>query len=225
MFLTGCGQSTTPAAAPSTAPTSTAPTGAAPSTDFPVTVEAGNGAITITKRPERIVSLSPSATESLFAIGAGAQVIAVDDQSTFPADAPKTDLSGFKPNIEAIVAQKPDLVVLANDANKIVAELGKLNVPVLLEPAATKLDEAYDEIADLGAATGNVAKADGLVEGMKTALDKLAADAPKDKKLTYFHELDPTPYSATSRTFIGQIYSLFGLVNIADKAPDAAGGY
>ncbi len=115
--------------------------------------------------------------------------------------------------------------MLANDTGGIVAALTKVGIPVLLEPAATKLDETYDEIADLGAATGNKAKADELAAGMKRQIDELAAAAPKDKKLTFFHELDNTPYSVTSSTFIGQIYGLFGLTNIADKAPDAAGGY
>ncbi|UBU16494.1 ABC transporter substrate-binding protein [Nonomuraea gerenzanensis] len=220
LLLAGCGQDggTTTASAPTTAP-------ASPSGDFPVTVEAGNGKVTIAKKPQRIVSLSATHTETLFAIGAGPQVVAVDDQSNHPPEAPKTDLSGFKPNVEAIVAQKPDLVIVSDDQDQVVAELGKVNVPVLLQPAATKLDEAYEEIAELGAATGNKAKADEVVAGMKTAIDGLAAQAPKDKQLTYYHELDTTPYAATSKTFIGQIYGLFGLTNIADKAPDAAGGY
>ncbi|MFI7700719.1 ABC transporter substrate-binding protein [Nonomuraea sp. NPDC049480] len=222
LVLAGCGQTGT-TATPTSAPTSSA---AAPAAEgFPVTIEAGNGKVTLTKKPERIVSLSATHTETLFAIGAGPQVVAVDDQSNHPPEAPKTDLSGFKPNVEAIVAKKPDLVIVSDDLDKVVAELGKLNVPVLLEPAATKIDEAYEEIAELGAATGNKAKADEVVAGMKTAMDKLAAQAPKDKKLTFYHELDQTPYAATSQTFIGQIYAMFGLTNIADKAPDAAGGY
>ncbi|GGP14757.1 ABC transporter substrate-binding protein [Nonomuraea glycinis] len=223
LVLAGCGQTSTtatPAASPAASSSSAAP-GAA----FPVTVEAANGTITIPKRPERIISLSATHTETLFAIGAGPQVIAVDDRSNHPAEAPKTDLSGFKPNVEAIIAHKPDLVVVSDDIDQIITELGKVNVPVLWEPAATKLDEAYDEIADLGAATGNQAKADEVVSGMKTSLEKLAAEAPQAKNLTYYHELDQTPYAATSKTFIGQLYGLFGVTNIADKAPDAAGGY
>ncbi|NUP66819.1 MAG: ABC transporter substrate-binding protein [Nonomuraea sp.] len=227
LVLTGCGQtgSNVAPSETSSATSATSQSAAASTGDFPVTVEAGNGKVTLAKKPERIVSLSASHTETLFAIGAGPQVVAVDDQSNYPPEAPKTDLSGFKPNVEAIVAQKPDLVILSNDLDKIVAELGKVNVPVLLEPAAAKLDEAYEQIAEIGAATGNKAKADEVVSGMRTRLDKLAADAPKDKKLTYYHELDQTPYAATSKTFIGQVYAMFGLTNIADKAPDAAGGY
>jgi cobalamin transport system substrate-binding protein len=222
LVLAGCGQTGTTAAPATTAPATTAPAGTG---EFPVTIEAGNGKVTIAKKPERIVSLSATHTETLFAVGAGPQVVAVDEQSNYPPEAPKTDLSGFKPNVEAIIAKKPDLVVISDDLDKIAAELGKVNVPVLIQPAATKLEDAYEEIAELGAATGNKAKADEVVSGMKTAMDKLAAQAPKDTKLTYYHELDQTPYAATSQTFIGQIYAMFGLTNIADKAPDAAGGY
>ncbi|WP_182877199.1 ABC transporter substrate-binding protein [Microbispora sp. H10670] len=224
--LAGCGQSdgsatsASPAASNPAASSSAASGGA-----FPVTVQAGNGAVTIAKRPEHIVSLSPTATEILFAIGAGAQVGAVDDQSNYPPEAPKTSLSGFKPNVEAIAAAKPDLVVLANDLEGVVAGLGKVGVPVLLEPAATKLEDTYDQIRDLGAATGNVDKAEEVAGGVKQKIDALVAAAPKGKGLTYYHELDTTPYAATSSTFIGQVYSLFGLRNIADEAPDAAGGY
>ncbi|MFB4287162.1 ABC transporter substrate-binding protein [Nonomuraea sp. ATR24] len=221
LLLAGCGQTGTTATPATPAPSSSA---SSSGDAFPVTVKAGNGDVTIAAKPQRIISLSATHTETLFAIGAGPQVIAVDDRSNHPAEAPKTDLSGFKPNVEAIVAQKPDLVVVSDDIDHVVAELGKLNVPVLLEPAATNLDEAYDEITDLGAATGNRAKADEVVAGMKTAMAELAAKAPK-ADLTYYHELDQTPYAVTSTTFIGQIYGMFGLTNIADKAPDAAGGY
>lgn len=214
LTLAGCSQS-------SSAP----PPAVDSSAGFPVTVEAGNGPVVVPKRPERIVSLSPSATESLFAIGAGPQVLAADDQSDYPAEAPTSELSGFKPNMEAILNRKPDLVVVANDIDNVVAELGKVGVPVLLEPAVTTFDEAYDQITDLGAATGNSDGAAGLAGRMRKRLDEITAAAPKDAKLTYYHELDTTPYSVTSDTFLGQIYGLFGMTNIADEAPDPAGGY
>ncbi|GII90071.1 ABC transporter substrate-binding protein [Sinosporangium siamense] len=222
LTLAGCGTGGDTAAVASPTPT------AAPSTaeaGFPATVNAGNGDVTISKRPQRIVSLSPTATETLFAIGAGSQVVAVDDLSNHPPQAPKSSLSGFKPNAEAIIAQRPDLVVLSNDTENIVAELTKVKVPVLLEPAAVKLDEAYDQIEDLGAATGNQAAAEKLAGDIKAEIERLAAAAPKDKQLSFYHELDNTGFSANSGTFVGQIYDLFGLINIADKAPAAAGSY
>src|SRR5690349_10485714 len=93
---------------------------------YPVTV----GDVTLAARPERIVSLTPTATEMLFAVGAGAQVTAVDDQSNYPADAPKTDLSGYKPNAEAIAAKNPDLVVISDNIDKVAEQLDRLKIPV-----------------------------------------------------------------------------------------------
>src|SRR5262245_23094593 len=103
---------------------------------FPVTVKAANGSVTIAKSPSRIVSLSPTATEDLFAVGAGKQVIAVDDQSDYPKSAPKTSLSGFTPNVEAIASYKPDLVVIAYDPKGLSDALGRLGITVLHQDGA-----------------------------------------------------------------------------------------
>ncbi|PZF97754.1 ABC transporter substrate-binding protein [Micromonospora deserti] len=193
--------------------------GASSSAVFPVTV----GSLTLEKRPEKIVSLSPTATEMLFAIGAGEQVTAVDDNSNYPAEAPKSDLSGYQPNAEAIAGKSPDLVVLANDTNKIVDQLTALKIPVFHTPAATTLDDSYRQITDLGALTGHADQAADVTRRMKDDIAKLVADLPqRSEKLTYFHELGPELYTATSKTFIGSLYTMAGLENIADPA-DADG--
>lgn len=191
---------------------------------FPVTV----GKVTLQERPEKIISLSATATEMLFAIGAGPQVTAVDDNSNYPPDAPKSELSGFTPNAEAIAAKSPDLVVISNDINKIVEQLTRLKIPVYLAPAAKTLDDSYAQLVDLGKLTGHPDDAADLVQRMKDDIAKLVNDLPqRSKKLTYFHELGPELYTATSKTFIGSIYSLAGLENVADQADanGAAGGY
>jgi iron complex transport system substrate-binding protein len=175
--------------------------------------------------PKRIVSLSPTATESLFAIGAGSQVVAVDDQSDYPKRAPHTKLSGFTPNVEAIAAYRPDLVIIAFDSGGIVGALKKLKIRVLVQPAARNLDEAYAQIKQLGAVTGHGRAAAKLVRGMKTRIARVVASAPKRRSLSVYHELTPDLYSATSKTFIGRIYTLFGLHNIADAADSTASGY
>jgi len=198
----------------------------APSADasYPVTV----GGVTLDKRPERIVSLSPSSTETLFAIGAGPQVVAVDDQSNYPPEAPQTDLSGYKPNAEAIAAKDPDLVVIANNIDRIVEQLTALKIPVYLAAAPANLDGVYQQITELGALTGHRDEAADLVQRMKDEIDKLVADVPKrSKKLTYYYELDANLYSLTSTTFVGSLFALVGLENIADAAdPDGSkGGY
>jgi iron complex transport system substrate-binding protein len=175
-------------------------------------------------RPVRIVSLAPTATEMLFAIGAGPQVVAVDDQSTFPAEAPRTSLSGFKPNAEAIAAQNPDLVVISDDLDKIVDQLKKLGIPVLFAPAAKVLDDTYRQLDELGTLTGHRDEATALVERMRADIDKIVKGVPvRSGSLKYYYELDQTLYSATSKTFVGSIFGLFGLTNVADAAdPDGS---
>jgi iron complex transport system substrate-binding protein len=191
---------------------------------FPADVEAANGTVTIDAEPERIVSLSPTATEMLYAIGAGDQVVAVDDFSNYPEGTPMTDLSGFEPNVEAITTYEPDLVVLSFDANDVVAGLERVDIPVLEYPAATSLDESYDQITQLGTATGHSGEAADVVEDMRADIDDLADQAAEhDGALTYYHELDDQLHTATSGTFIGQVYALAGLENVADPADDGTG--
>ena len=195
---------------------------------FPVTVSADNGEITIEARPERIVSLSGTATEMLFAIDAGDQVEAVDSHSTHPPEAPLTDLAAFDANTEAIAELDPDLVVLSYDPGGVVDGLDLLGIPSILFDAAADMDEVYTQIEVLGAATGNVGAAAELVSQMQTDLDRIIAELPDHAEgLTYFHELDDMYYTATSTTFIGQIYGLLGLVNVADTADadGTSGGY
>lgn len=190
---------------------------------FPVDVVSGaagsTDTITIDQRPEAIVSLSPTATESLFAIDAGDQVVAVDDQSNYPAEAPVTQLSGYTPNVEAILSYSPDLVITAMPDPDTVASLAAAGVPTLALPPASTLDEAYDQLARLGQATGNTDQAAALVADMKSRIEQAVSAAPDLSGVSYFHELDPTLYTVSSSSFIGEIYGLFGMKSIADAAP------
>jgi iron complex transport system substrate-binding protein len=197
---------------------------ASTATKYPLTISSGGYSTTITKKPTRIISLSPSATESLFEIGAGKQVLAVDSLSNFPKSAPITQLSAFEPNVEAIAALKPDLVVLSVDAMKslVVKEaLEKLKIPVLMEKAPETLAQAYKEIEVLGAVTDRTAEAKKVTFKMASLIKSIINRTKKSVKITFFHELDNTLYSVTSDTFIGKVYKDFGLVNIADKAAGA----
>jgi iron complex transport system substrate-binding protein len=185
---------------------------------YPVTVKAANGSVTIPRRPARIVVLSPSATETLFAIGAGRQVVAVDDQSNFPVRAPRRKLSSFRPSAEAVARFRPDLVVTSTSANRLLPALRRLRIPVLLEPAATDIGGAYDQMRQLGTATGHRQAAARLVARMKRRIAAATRTQPRGQQLSFFHELSPDLFSVTSRTFIGRVYALFGLRNIADAA-------
>ena len=193
---------------------------------FPVTVKGANGSITIDERPESIVSLSPTGTEMLFAIGAGEQVVAVDEFSYYPPEAPTTKLSGLEPNVEAIAKYEADLVVASDDTGDLASSLEALDIPLLLAPAAQTLDDSYIQIEQLGAVTGNVANAADLVASMQSEIDALIDSVPDfDEPPTYYHELDQTYFSVTSDTFIGQVYGLVGLRNIADEAKGAGSQY
>jgi iron complex transport system substrate-binding protein len=205
-----------------------AETGSPPDTTAPETAAPEDTDDTEDDAPERIVSLSPSATEILFAVGAGDQVVAVDDQSDFPEDVPTTDLSGYEPNVEAIIEYEPDLVVADFLAEDIVAGLEAAGAEVLVQDAAATLEDTYDQVAELAIATGHEDEGAELVAEMRADIDELVASVPdRDAAPTYYHELDDTLYSVTSETFIGELYALAGLENIADEAdPDGEfGGY
>ena len=174
--------------------------------------------------PHRIVSLSPTATESLFAIGAGKQVVAVDELSDYPKRAPKTKLSGYTPNVEAIAGYRPDLVVLFGDVSDVAAGLRKLGIRVVIQTPAKNLAASYVQIQQLGAVTGHRKAASQLVKRMQQSITRVVKSTPK-RRLSVYHELTPDFYSSTSNTFIGRIYKLFGLRNIADAADSSNSGF
>ena len=221
MVVVGCGDDADTASSATTAARS-AGTEAA----FPVVVTADNGDVELADQPRRIVSLSPSLTELLFAIDAGDQVVAVDRHSDFPAGTPVTDLSGFQPNVEAIGGYEPDLVVVAGDRDGVVAALDTLGIPTLLLPSAASLDEVYRQIDVLGAATGHPDAAATLAAGLRSDLERLAASVPeRDEQLRYFYELSDGLYSVTSDTFIGEVLGLAGMTSIADAVDETAGSF
>jgi ABC-type Fe3+-hydroxamate transport system substrate-binding protein len=208
--------------------TSSVPAGSssgAPSA-FPTTIDAANGKVTLDALPTRIVSMSPTATEMLFAIGAGDQVVAADSYSNYPSEAPTTKLSGFEPNAEAIANYEPDLVVYAEDPGDLQSSLDKLKIPAISEPAAATLDDVYAQIEQLGQATGHPDEASAQVNALKTKIQSIVGEVgDAGKGMTYYYELDDTYYSVTSNTFIGAVLGELGLKNIADAAKDASSGY
>lgn len=185
---------------------------------------AASGQARKTHAYHRIISLSPTVTEDLFAIGAGKQVIAVDQDSSYPDRAPRTSLSGYTPNTEAIANYHPDLVFISYNPHGFAAQLRQLGIKVVMVPAAADLAQVYREIVKIGGITGHPKGAAGVVRWMKTRLQAIVASVPRLRRhLRVYHELDQTYYSATSNTFIGTIYKLFGFKDIADAAGASAG--
>lgn len=197
---------------------------------FPVTIEGDAGGLELESEPERIVSLSPTHTEMLFAIDAGDQVEAVDEYSYYPEEAPVTDLSGYEPSVEAITEYDPDLVVLGSEHVDIADQLDSVDVPSVVLNSADELEDTYAQLRLLGDATGRTEAADSEADRVESEItstvEEVCAEIGDTEPLSVYHELDDSLYSATSETFIGQIYSMFGLANIADEADDgSAGGY
>ena len=171
------------------------------------------------RRP-RIVSLSPTATEDLFAIGAGKQVVAVDDQSNYPANAPHTKLSGYTPNAEAIAGYQPDLVVVSVDAQR-----HRRGAREAEDPGARRADGRDARRAPTPRSRSSARRpgtprgAAAVVARMKAqiaASGRVGAEGRRGSPSTT--SSSPIYYSATSKTFIGRVYTLLGLKNIADAA-------
>jgi len=221
-------EDTTTTEAPEPTTTTVPPTTTTIEPGFPVTVETDAGPVAIEERPDSIVSLSPVATEILFAVGAGDQVVAVDDQSNYPEEAPTTELSGFTPNIEAILSYEPDLVFVAFDPGDLAASLEAADVPVVTFDAAVTLDDTYHQIEATGVATGNEEQAGQVNQSIRNDFEEILSGAPQvEDGTTYFHEIDANLYTVTSSTYFGQIYSMFGLENIADPSDEdgSSAGY
>ncbi len=188
--------------------------------------------------PQCVVSLSPTATETLFAIGAGRQVQAVDTDSNYAKGLPKKRISALNPSVEAVVglcrvtkthpSAKPDLVVISYNANSIQQKLTGLGIKVINQGAPTTLKAAYAQITQLGALTGHATKAASIVRSLKSTVARDVASVPPhaSQVVTAYYELDPTYYSITSGTFVGSLLKSLGIVNIADaNSTSADAGY
>jgi iron complex transport system substrate-binding protein len=185
------------------------------------------------------VSLSPAATETLFAIGAGPQIQAVDSDSDYPTTGlPAKRIDALNPSVEAIVglckstkthpSTKPDLVIISYNADDIQQKLTGLGIKVVLQGPPATLSGAYQEINQLGQLTGHAGKAASIVTSLKSTIARDVASVPAHptKVVTVYYELDPTYYSLASTTFVGSLLKSLGVVNIANaKSTSGDDGY
>jgi cobalamin transport system substrate-binding protein len=200
---------------------------------LPLVVEGSASGAT---KPTCVVSLSPTATETLFAIGAGKQVQAVDDDSDYPMTGlPKKRINALSPSVEAVLgickatatdkSPKPDLVVISYDANEIQQKLTAVGVKVVNQEPPTNVAGALSQIEALGKLTGHVKNADKLAASIKSTINADIASIPKHpgKTLTAYYELSIKPYySLTSSTFVGALLKSLGVTNIADSQNTSA---
>lgn len=167
---------------------------------------------------ERIISLAPSSTEMLYAIGAGSKLIATVEHSDYPPQARKLPHIGnyHSINIEKIVALKPDLIVAWPEGNP-AAQLAlleqlKLNIHYT---RASSLDALAIELAALGQATGNSQQANELAQITRQELNKLKQDYQDKKKVSLFYQVWPEPLmSVSNKNWLGDAIKLCGAENI-----------
>lgn len=169
--------------------------------------------------PQRIVSLLPSLTESLCALGGCERLVGVDRYSNWPAHVKTLPVvgGGLDPNIESIVALKPDLV-LVSMASRAIARMEALGLKVVaLEPRTH--EEARTVLQKLGVllALPPVQGADRVWAGIEADLNKAAASVPEAMRgqRVYF-EASRGPYAAGERSFIGQTLTRLHLRNVID---------
>lgn len=219
-IVVACGGGALPTPAASVAPATSSAAATAVPAAFPANVTDHQGkSVTIAKRPERIVSIGPSNTEFLFALGAGDRVVAVDDFSDEPAAAKaKEKVGGVKPNVEKIVSLKADLVVSLRISDGSLERIAGQGIPVLVMDARGVGDIARTAVV-LGTATGT----DGakLARSIDEGIDAVRAKAGGVPKRRVFHEVDasdPTKlFTAGPGSFIHELIELVGGINIAAK--------
>jgi iron complex transport system substrate-binding protein len=181
---------------------------------YPLTVTDDLGRrVTLNSEPQRIIAMLPSHTETLVAIGAGNKLIAVDVYSNHPKTVtdklPKVG-SGFQPDLEAIVALKPDLVLAdESSGSRLTEKLAAAGLTVYGGTAQT-YNEVFEKIAVLGKLTNRETGALNLITKMRTELNTLQASVAQLPKVSTYYEIDPTPYSVGPNSFIGALLSRAG---------------
>ena len=225
--VAACGSDDKPTSTPTTAGGAIATS--AP--DFPATFQRSDGKqTTLDAAPKRIISLSPGATEIIYALGAEGALVAVDKNANYPDAADKfpEKVDAYEPNVEAIVGLNPDLVIVASDPGGLVDRLEELRIPVLyndIDTDVTTVEDVLGQIILLGRATGTSDKAQALVNSLKQRVDNVASkvdDVLGPDQPVVYHELDSTYFSAANNTFVGDLYAILHAKNIAGNGGGVA---
>jgi iron complex transport system substrate-binding protein len=204
--------SVTSAPSPVPTPTST------PAPTFPMAITDDEGtSVTIPAPPQRIVSLTPAATETLFAIGAGDRVVAkVEDITPYPPEADSLPVVATYQgvDVEKIVSLRADLVIaggLGFTPPDAVAQLRNLGIPVIVL-YATSVDQALAGIREVGVASGAPSAADALATSMRAEIDRLAGLVAGLPRPTTFYEIDATTdiYTVPADSLYAELLRLAG---------------
>lgn len=196
---------------------------------FPVTfTDAAGKEITIEEKPENIVSLVPSNTEILYALGATA--VGVSENDNYPEEVLDVEkVAGMELDVEKIVSLDPDLVLahgmVANMWESGLQQLEDSDITVVVIHNATGFDETYDTIAMIGQAVGANEEAEQLIEEMKSSLESIkekASEISDDDKKTVFIELGPAPdlFTSGKGTYMDEMLEVINAENVVTEEND-----
>lgn len=195
-------------------------------TSFPLEITDVTGnTITLEKEPETIISLIPSNTEILFALGLGDKVIAVTENDNYPEEVLELDKVGdYEINVEKVLSLNPDLV-LAHELGKDLSfdafeQMIDAGINVYFVKDALNIEETYETIEEIGKVTGAVEAAEQLITEMKVSFNEVidvVSKIPEDERKTVFFELtgEPEIYTAGTNTFFNEISELVNAKNAA----------
>ncbi len=175
--------------------------------------------IVLDKIPQRIVSLSPSSTEILFALGAGDRVVGVTSYCDYPEEARKVEKIGDydEPNMELIRKVQPDVVLAGYVKEETAEALEKMGIPVIITEAED-FDTIYHSIKLVGEITGTAAEAEAIVNGMKSKIAEIQTKYKDKEKPRVFYLVWKDPlFTAGSKTFINDVIKAAGGINVAEK--------
>lgn len=195
---------------------------------FPVTIkDAIDQEVVIEEKPEKIVSLMPSNTEIVFALGLGDELVGVSDYDNYPKEAAeKEKVGGMEFNVEKIISLNPDVVLAhassAHNSTEGLQQIRDAGIDVVVVNDATSFEDVYKGMEMIGQATGAETEADKLVADMKEKLaaikNKAAAISDSDQKSVYIEVSgEPSIFTTGTNTFMQEMLDTINAKNIISE--------
>lgn len=193
---------------------------------YPITLtDALDKEITLEKAPQRIITLTPSNTEILFGLGLNDEIIAVNDNDTYPEEAlTKESVGGMEFNLEQIIGLQPDLV-LAHESGmysfneQAIAQLESVGIPVYVVKDAKTFEETYETIEQIGQLTNKEQEAKEMISSIKEGIEEIEVKVAdlEEKSVFIVVGTDPDLYAAGEETFISE---MLDVLNVENAVPE-----
>lgn len=185
-------------------------------------IDSYNREVTIDKEPQRIISIAPNITETIFVLGKGDKMVGRTDYCDFPTEASKIASVGklTDPSLEKIVELKPDVVIASTHFKKeVITKLEELNIKVLVLYGQESFDGVYETIAKVAQVLNAKEAGDKIIGDMKKKVDSVTAKVKEAKKPSVYYVVGygkSGDFTAGKGTFIGNMIEMAGGTNAAN---------